>query len=158
MKYLPIFLINFAEVNRKGPINTLRAAIPALLLVAWYLLAVTGIDIHDDSEHGRTYVVCSISGGDCEHIHPEAHCHDEAAEGTCLAGEDCCSDCYEAVLSLSSNEDGAGLDFTVPYVDVLYSSCILSDPFVSVVRHAARTHAPPPGGGDRLSVLCMLRA
>ncbi len=70
-----------------------------LLLAVWYLLAVTGIDIHRDIEHGHSYIVPSLIGGNCELIHPDHHCHDEAHEEGCLDGEDCCSNDYLTLIA-----------------------------------------------------------
>ena len=88
----------------------------AVLLALWYLLAVTGIDVHKDIEHGRTYVICGLTPLDCEHIHPESHCHDFTAdsEGRCLSDEDCCSDDFEALLSLCEGPDALQPDHPAP--------------------------------------------
>lgn len=154
-----IFLRIFAEVINNGHIKAWSSAVAAVLLAAWYLLSVVGLDVHRDLEHGRTYVVCGLTGGDCEAIHPEHHCHDHdcAAEGECLSGEDCCSDDFEAVLSVGGAPDvpsvpaaalsGVALPSLVPAVQLpVRARCLLSE------------HAPPPGGGDLLTRICVLRA
>jgi len=47
----------------------------AVCLCAWYLLSVSGIDIHTDVHDDRSYVVPLFSGISCERIHPEDDCH-----------------------------------------------------------------------------------
>jgi len=44
-------------------------------MCVWYLLSVSGIDIHTDTHDGRSYVVPLFSGISCERIHPEDDCH-----------------------------------------------------------------------------------
>ena len=146
-------------MRTKGFISAWASALPAALLAVWYLLAVTGLDVHADSEHGRTYVVSSVSGGDCEHIHPEYHCHDgEASEGECLAGEECCSDVFSAVLSLTDREDSADSDFVVPFVEIPcfwgMAALVPGRTALSVLHGVS----PPPDPGRYLSKLSVLRA
>ena len=114
-------------MKSKESIANVVSAVTSVLLALWYLLGVTGLDVHSDREHGRTYVVCSISGGDCEHIHPEAHCHDEASEprGGCLSDEDCCSDDFEAVLAPSELQDGMRAALPVVASNTFPSSPVL---------------------------------
>ena len=131
--------------------------LPALLLAVWYLFAVTGIDVHRDAEHGRTYVVSGLSGCDCERIHPEHHCHDSATEGECLEGEECCSDDFEAVLALGETEE-AGLDLSVPVsafpVPELFAQAVPTQGSFSMVR----CEGPPPLEPAAAFIeLCVLR-
>ena len=157
---LCFFLPTFATVYRKGLITDAVNVLSAVLLVVWYVLSVSGLDVHDDREHGHTYVVCSASGCDCEHIHPEAHCHDHAADadGECLADEECCSDDFEAVLSLSESQDGGSPDLTAP-VQALPG--ILPPgplPATESPARAIRRHAPPPDPLVYFLKLSVLRA
>lgn len=133
--------------------------VATVLLTMWYLLAVSGLDIHQDREHGQTYVVCSVAGSDCERIHPECQCHDHApAGGACMEGEDCCSDDFRAVLSLSDGNGAGQPDLSAPVLEV---PCLLS-PEASVPAPAFRgllaAHSPPPVSPHPLSLLCVLRA
>ena len=152
------FLLIFAQVIQNGRIRTWSTAVAAVLLAAWYLLSVVGLDVHADREHGRTYVVCSLFGGDCDAIHPDHHCHDcGAEEGECLSGEDCCSDDFEAVLSVG----GAPGAPAVPAATLIGVAVLPVAPACPVLRrpnHILKAHAPPPGGGDLLTRICVLRA
>ena len=133
--------------------------LPALLLAVWYLLSVAGIDIHRDHEHGRTYVVWSVAGCDCESIHPEHHCHDCAhAGGLCTEDEDCCSDDFEAVLSLSGADDGSRPDLSAPEFPVPTALAAVPAGRPTVILPFNGNVSPPPGTGGRLSLLCILRA
>lgn len=135
------------------------SALAAVLLAAWYLLSVVGLDVHQDREHGATYVVCGLSGGNCEVIHPEHHCHDcdHDADGACMDGEDCCSDDFEAVLSVGGAPDAPVVPAaTVGALALLPGAS--AAPVASPCRIILRLHAPPPGGGDLLSRICVLRA
>ena len=169
------FLRIFAQVIQNGRIRTWSTAVTAVLLAAWYLLSVVGLNVHADREHGRTYVVCSLSGGDCEAIHPEHHCHDHAcaghdcesaacrpddpahAEGECEAGEDCCSDDFEAVLSVGGTPDAPTVPATNNTVVAVLPTATLC-PVLRRPNHILKAHAPPPGGGDLLKHICVLRA
>lgn len=153
-----IFLRIFAEVINNGRIKAWSSAVAAVLLALWYLLSVVGLDVHRDLEHGRTYVVCGLTGGDCEAIHPEHHCHDcDDSEGECLSGEDCCSDDFEAVLSVGGAPDAPA----VPASTLIGVAVLPVAPACPVLRcpnHILKAHAPPPGGGDLLKHICVLRA
>ena len=133
-------------------------ALPALLLAAWYLLSVAGIDVHRDAEHGETYVVWGLTGCDCERIHPEHHCHDHGhAEGACLDGEDCCTDDFEAVLSVGGAPDAPVIPAaSLTALALPPTAADLPAPLSFCAPH--RLHAPPPGGGDLLLRICVLRA
>ena len=136
-----------------------RCLLPALLLAVWYLLSVAGLDVHRDHEHGRTYVVCGITGCDCEHIHPHTHCHDTTHEGTCMEDEECCSDDFEAVLSLSDGDERlqAGQTLQATPLPALLCPLDITVPARSVP--VFRTGPPPPlPPGGRLSLFCTLRA
>lgn len=131
--------------------------LPVLLLAVWYLLSVTGIDVHRDAEHGETYVVWGLNGCDCERIHPEHLCHDHGpAEGACLDGEDCCSDSFEAVLSVGSGPDAPVVP-AAALTGTALPPAAMACPAVPVPCVALRGHAPPPGGGVLLSHICVLR-
>ena len=132
-------------------------ALPALLLAAWYLLSVAGIDVHRDAEHGETYVVWGLNGCDCERIHPEHHCHDHGhAEGACLDGEDCCTDDFEAVLSVGLGPDGPAVPAAALFgVALLPSATVCPAAFAPCAT--LRGPAPPPGGGALLTRICVLR-
>ena len=132
-------------------------ALPALLLAVWYLFAVTGIDVHRDAEHGQTYVVSGLSGGDCERIHPDHHCHDADAEGECLSDEECCSDDFEAVLAVGGAQEAPALPVVSSFVLAL-PVAVADLPTLFSFRDVLRLHSPPPGGGDFLSRICVLRA
>ena len=136
-----------------------RCLLPALLLAVWYLLSVAGLDVHRDHEHGRTYVVCGITGCDCEHIHPHTHCHDTTHEGTCMEDEECCSDDFEAVLSLSDGDERlqAGQTLHATPLPALFYPLDITVPARTVP--VFRTGPPPPSPqGGRLSLFCTLRA
>ena len=92
-------------MNPKKHTSGLFSFLPAVLLSAWYLFAVCGIDIHRDAEHGQVFVVPGIVGCDCDIIHPGQHCSDTADDTECLDGEDCCSDIFTAVLALGEDPD-----------------------------------------------------
>ena len=136
-----------------------RCLLPALLLAVWYLLSVTGLDVHSDHEHGRTYVVCGLTGCDCEHIHPHTHCHDTDPERECLEGEECCSDDFEAVLSLSDGSDRMCADFPAPVSQLTAIQAASAVTVPALVSPILKTGPPPPlPRGGRLSLFCTLRA
>lgn len=145
-------------MKRKGYISEVLSAVSAVLVSVWYLVSVAGLDVHRDNEHGRTYVVAGWAGGDCEAIHPEHHCHDHGcAEGKCLSDEDCCSDDFEAVLAVGGATDAP----SVPDLPAVSLPILLSGtdaPAVAPCHEPFRPHSPPPGGGDLLSRICVLRA
>ena len=136
-----------------------RCLLPALLLAVWYLLSVTGLDVHRDYEHGRTYVVSGITGCDCEHIHPHTHCHDTAYEGTCIEDEECCSDDFEAVLSLSDGGGHLRAELPLPVSPLPALLCPHTLPVTALFAPVFRTGPPPPlPRSGRLSLFCTLRA
>ena len=136
------------------------SALAAVMLATWYLLSVVGLDVHQDREHGATYVVCGLTGGNCEAIHPEHHCHDcdhdHDADGACMDDEDCCSDDFEAVLSVGGAPDA-------PVVPAAAVSALALLPAASAAPAAApcrilpRRHAPPPDGIPSYLKLRVLR-
>ena len=131
--------------------------LPAFLLAVWYLFAVTGIDVHRDAEHGRTYVVSGLNGCDCERIHPDHHCHDSATEGQCMEGEDCCSDDFEAVLALGEAAE-TGVDLSAPIsaspVPAVHVQAVPVPGAFSVIRCEG---PPPPELPAAFIELCVLR-
>ena len=136
-----------------------RCLLPALLLAVWYLLSVAGLDVHRDYEHGRTYVVCGITGCDCEHIHPHTHCHDTAPEGECMEGEECCSDDFEAVLSLSGGNERLQAELPLPVCPLSLLQVPAAVPLPALAFPVFRTGPPPPlFRSGRLSLFCTLRA
>jgi len=148
----------FAEVKGKGSIHTVVSAVSSALLILWYLLAVSGLDVHADSEHGEVYVVSSLSGGNCERIHPHEHCHDEASgdEHACGFGEECCSDVFAAVLSLTGGNSGRP-DLTAPVfslVSFAWCPAVFTETGPS---WSVRTFASPPDIKGSLSKLCVFR-
>lgn len=145
-------------MKRKGYISGLLPAVSAALLCVWYLLSVVGLDVHSDNEHGRTYVVSGLTGGNCEAIHPEHHCHDcDHADGECLEGEECCSDSFEAVLSVGGAPDAPVIPAaSLTALALPPTAADLPAPLSFCAPH--RLHAPPPGGGDLLLRICVLRA
>ena len=144
-------------MKRKGHIKDWASVVSAALLACWYLLSVIGLDVHQDKEHGRTYVVCGITGGDCEAIHPHVHCHDADAEGECLSDEECCSDDFEAVLAVGGTQEAPVLPVVSSFVLTL-PVAVADLPALFSFRDVLRLHSPPPGGGDLLSRICVLRA
>ena len=113
-----------------------------LLLAVWYLLAMTGIDIHRDAEHGRTYVVPGLIGGDCELIHPGHHCHDETHEEGCLDGEDCCSNDFLTLIA--QGEDASWAPAVSVFSKVIAASAVpLSIRPVSIFLWR-KSGVPPP--------------
>ena len=147
-------------MKQNGLISGFASTVSAVLLAVWYLLAVSGLDVHHDNEHGRTYVVCSLSGCDCEHIHPEAQCHDhdDGSDGECLADEECCSDDFEAVLSLSDSQ-GEGLqDLSAPCVVLSGLLPGFSAPATVLEARDFRGLAPPPDPVGYFLKLSVLRA
>ena len=136
-----------------------RCLLPALLLAVWYMLSVTGLDVHRDHEHGRTYVVSGITGCDCEHIHPHTHCHDTAHEGACMEDEECCSDDFEAVLSLSDGDERLQVGQTLPATPLPAFVYPLDIAVPARLAPVFRTGPPPPlPPGGLLSLFCTLRA
>lgn len=95
-----------------------------ILVLAMYIFAITGIDIHKDIEHDDVYVISALQNSSCERIHPEHHCHDHESESDghcscrCIEDEHCCTDNFillltsadvDHSLSLPSfNPEGAG--------------------------------------------------
>lgn len=145
-------------MNGKGLINALLSALSAVLLVAWYLLAVSGLDVHRDNEHGRTYVVCSVAGCDCERIHPECHCHDhDSAGGSCLEGEDCCSDDFRAVLSIADNCAPVMPDLSVPFISLPVLPVISQAVLPERSGPVPGMHSPPPDPAGLFRKLCVWR-
>lgn len=112
-----------------------------ILLIAWYLLAVTGINIHRDAEHGRTYVVPSLIGCDCELIHPAHHCHDMCREDGCLEGEDCCSNDFHAVVTQGEDTDGVP---SLPLRSVCFIALPLSAALPVCLFSRRADHGGPP--------------
>ena len=129
------------------------SAVSAALLCVWYLLSVTGIDIHSDHEHGQTYVVSGLTGCDCEHIHPGHHCHDTAAEGLCAEGEDCCSDDFEAVLAPGEDAD-EGIDLSAPVSAAPVFAAFVPAMPVSGAPSGVRCDGPPPPGPSPAFIAC----
>ncbi|MBR1575202.1 MAG: hypothetical protein IJ654_01995 [Bacteroidales bacterium] len=148
------------EMKAQSFISRLFSAVPALLLAVWYLLAVSGLDVHCDNEHGRTYVVFGAAGIDCEHIHPEVHCHDHAAGAgdRCLADEDCCSDDFEAVLSLYESQDGRMPDLSAPFLSLPGADPDLPVSLLSSGLPVNRWLGPPPDPAGYLFKISVLRA
>lgn len=146
-------------MNPKKHRSETTCLLPALLLAVWYLLSVAGLDVHRDLEHGQTYVVCGITGCDCEHIHPHTHCHDTAPGGECLSGEECCSDDFEAVLSLSAGNERLRADLPLPAssLPILSYPVSVPAPAASAPVFATGPPLPLPTGG-RLSLFCTLKA
>lgn len=85
-----------------------------VLLVLWYTLSITGLDVHHDHEHGKTYVVACALGTSCETIHPESHCHDGECS-TCMDGEECCSDEFHIILSQGEDAGNSAINATTTF-------------------------------------------
>lgn len=145
-------------MNGKGLISGAASVFSAGLLAVWYLLAVSGVDVHRDMEHGRTYVVCCLSGYDCERIHPECQCHDhDGPEGECMDGEDCCSDDFWTVLSLTDGTAPAQPDLPAPVVSLQAVLPFEADRTSSASIRVSRTHSPPPDPATSFIKLLVLR-
>lgn len=108
-------------MNPKKHTSGLFSLMPALLLSAWYLFAVCGIDIHRDAEHGQVFVVPGIVGCDCEIIHPGQHCFDTTSDTDCLDDEDCCTDFFTVVQALGE-EPEAGAGFPPAPASILFAA------------------------------------
>ena len=144
-------------MKRKGHIKDGVSVVSAALLACWYLLSVVGLDVHQDREHGRTYVVCGIAGGDCEVIHPHVHCRDADAEGECRSDEEGCSDNFEAVPAVGGTQEAPTLPVVSSFA-LTFPVAVADLPTLSSFRDVLHLHSPPPGGGDLLSRICVLRA
>ena len=133
------------RVNRKKHISGLLSALPAVLLSVWYLLAVSGIDIHRDAEHGKVFVVPGFVGCYCEFIHPDQHCLDTSADPECFDDEDCCSNDFTAVLALGEDPDSDSVILPAP-VSFPFSALRLADSASagSAAGVSGRGNAPPP--------------
>lgn len=75
----------------------------AVLLSVWYLIAVTGFDVHRCSYNGRTYIEPLAAGISCNDIHPDTPCchHDGPEEmscNNCQEDEECCTDEIEVII------------------------------------------------------------
>ncbi len=132
---------------------------PAILLSVWYLLAIGGIDIHWDAEHGQVFVVPGIVGCDCDLIHPDQHCSDTPSDAECLDGEDCCSDWFSVVPALGEDpESGNGFlpaPVSIPFTALHpYSASGETAACISAVWGNA---PPPPEPYVSFSKLSVLR-
>lgn len=125
-----------------------------LLLAVWYLLAVTGIDIHRDIEHGHSYIVPSLIGGNCELIHPDHHCHDEAHEEGCLDGEDCCSNDYLTLIA--QGEDASWVPALTVFSKVI-AAPVISLTIRSVSFYLKKESGVPPPSPFPETVFQLLR-
>lgn len=143
-------------MNIRKPIRELFFALPAALMAVWCVIAVAGIDIHRDNEHGGTYVVLGFSASDCEDIHPDSHCHDSCSEGECDQDESCCSDEFLSVLAISED---INLDSSISCKAAL-PDIICQAPDVQVINSGYRIFrlcASPPDPASYFSKLSVLR-
>lgn len=144
-------------MKNSGFIQKLVQGSATLLLILWYTLSITGLDVHHDHEHGKTYVVACVFGSSCERIHPHSHCHDGEGEA-CTEDEECCSDEFHLILSQGEDAGDSvlhistasdNMDFIPPV-----TACTIS--FQGCVRHYPLP-APPPDISDILTRACILR-
>lgn len=129
-------------------------SLATLLLVVGYLVSVSGIDVHFDVEHGRTYVVSGFFASNCESIHPHSHC--SGSDEDCLEDEECCSDDLRAVLSQSDGSDGQP-EIPAPESRFMAVCHPVAAPAVSRVARVARFQRPPPDPVGACSRFCVLR-
>lgn len=139
-----------------GFIKMASQGIMTLLLIMWYTLSISGLDVHHDHEHGRTYVVACAFGTSCEKIHPHSHCHDSEAEA-CSEDEDCCSDEFHLILSPGEDAGDSVLHVSTSWhMDFIPAT----DSFTSTLNgyrlplHHIET---PPDIPDILNKTCILR-
>jgi len=75
------------------------------IMCIMYISAIIGIDVHNDSHNGQTYVVSLLNGINCEDIHQDDHClcehHNECDQSDGINGQD--KDCTDSL---------AGIDLT----------------------------------------------
>jgi len=138
-------------------------------LTVWYILAVTGIDVHTDSEHGQVYVAPSFLSLDCEHLHPHDHCHDldcnceenhmHCVHPGCEEDEECCHDDFLYVLAQGKASQNDLLITIVPEMTLPW-----------IFRPADfldNTHSPakedfllniPPESKNILTIFCVSRS
>lgn len=130
------------------------SSLATLLLVVGYLVSVSGIDVHFDVEHGRTYVVCGLFASDCESIHPHSACSD--SDGACLHDEECCSDDLRTVLSQC---DGSDCQPVIPMPELRFAAIChpAAAPAVSRTERVVRFQRPPPDPVGACSRFCVLR-
>lgn len=139
-----------------GFIKKSMQGVLAMLLIIWYTLSITGLDVHHDYEHGKTYIVACAFGTSCERIHPHSHCHDGEGDA-CMEDEDCCSDEFHLILSQGEDAGDSVLHIStafhiefIPKANTLSTNNFKQD---IVPFHPA----PPPDIPDILSEICILR-
>lgn len=67
-------------------------------LAMWYLLSITGFDVHSCSSTGNTFVSPVLTGTTCEDIHPDHDC-------TCHSISHSCSCCHSDKNAAAENID-----------------------------------------------------
>ncbi len=139
-------------------IKTLSQGLMAVLLIMWYTLSVTGLDIHHDHEHGKTYVAACIFGISCDRIHPHSHCHDGEG-GICMEDEECCSDEFHLILSQGEDTINSILHVSASFhMDFIPQTNAFQTELKGYETTFSRAGMPPPGISDPLNKKRILRA
>lgn len=137
-----------------------RKLIP-ILCICWYLVSVTGFDIHFCGDDGCVYLEPLFAGISCETIHPATPCRH--SDRDCCDDHKCCDDdeecCHDliALLDVPGVGSGGSVDVPAPMVDAVLIPEIATVPVRlagAMEIHACHLHYPPP---PALSRLCVLR-
>jgi len=93
-------------------------------LMALFLTATVGIDVHINHHDGEVFVVSLLGRTDCESLHPEDVCHClEHHCGHCNANDEDCED-YISVISLA----GDGFDLVMDFSPTAFFVCSIGSP------------------------------
>ncbi len=128
--------------------------LPPILCICWYLVCVTGFDIHYCGDNGCVYVEPLFAGISCESIHPDIPCH-HPGHGCCDGDEECCHDVI-ALLDVPGDGSGSQVAAPVPFLTlaaVLPSRTVSPVPVCMDVRHISDSSSPPGGFLSRFSIL-----
>jgi len=137
--------------------------IQALVFLLFYMMAVSGFDVHRCSDDGHVYVEPLFLGISCHDIHPDSscchcsHCESDAQEEHhgCEEDETCCSDVI-GVLTLSGVDNQYVLSVPAPEMVLVSVVCPPVEeilPFNFQKDGFAYRYSPE----DYLSLNCVLR-
>lgn len=120
----------FAEMK----CNRVIAAVMSVVVCAFYLLSVMGVDIHIDHHNDKCYVVPLVMGTDCRSIHEDDECccchhHERGLDTESMSGahdsfhEGECRDC-ENILEVmeitgTDSQNAYSFDFAVYAQDIV---------------------------------------
>lgn len=79
----------------------------AFILVLWYIVSVTGLDVHTCSHSGKVYVVPLAESTKCSDIHPSDSCSEHACGSMCQEDElssDCRTESSVSQIPCCENE------------------------------------------------------